>query len=113
MPFLLSMSPLQIWRNRQSRGSWVDVSVWNGVTLSVPPEDISSDSDDNVEEGVAPTIRSPIRVSPERSDRRSRDRKGRHDRDRDKESSKTLSVKDRLFVSKKTILGEYSGCGLE
>lgn len=74
---------------------------WIGVSLSVPPEDISSDSDD-AEEDVAPTIRSPIRVSPERGGRRSRDRKGRRDRDKDSSQAK-ISVKDRLFVSKKEI----------
>jgi hypothetical protein len=65
-----------------------------------------------VEEGVT-TIKSPIRVSPERRGHRNREGKGRRERDKDGSKTKILSVKDRLFVSKKTILGEYIGCGLE
>lgn len=76
---------------------------------SVLPEDISSDSDD---EGVV-TIKSPIRVSPDRHRRRSGERKSRRERDKDSAKTKMLSVKDRLFVSKKVILGKYNRCGLD
>ena len=61
--------------------------------------DISSDSD-SAEKSVG-AISSPIRVTP---DRDRGDRKGR--RRGDKDRGKKLSVKDRLFVSKKTI-GEW------
>ena len=56
------------------------------------------------------TISSPIRVTPEResgSGRRERGDRGvrRHVGDKDRLSGKTLSVRDRLFVSRKTIIG--------
>ena len=70
-------------------------------TPLVSPEDISSDSDGYAEEGVA--IRSPIRVTPERDRSRKRHR---HDHDKERAQSSKLSVKDRLFVSKKSIIGE-------
>lgn len=66
----------------------------------VSPEDISSDSNSD-KEGVA--ISSPIRVTPDRD----RSRKGGRRRGKDgRGGGKKLSVKERLFVSRKTI-GEW------
>ena len=67
-------------------------------------EDISSDSDS--EKNM--TINSPIRVTPDR-DRRDRKRGRRHTSEKDGSRGKKLSVKERLFVSKKAI-GESEDC---
>ena len=85
----------------------------------VPPEDVSCESDPELDEeddkGAA--ISSPIRVTPDRKLERERKKvsssKWRGEKGRTSKtlaSANKLSIKERLFVSRKAI-GEENGCG--